>query len=237
MTRTALIAGGAAVTAPPELDIDPFDEEFLRAPEPFHQKLRDAGPVVRLERYGIWSMARFAEVQAALRDHQTFCSKAGVGLSDLARRTAIRGPGRSRTGSTSGGARPGTSASAREFTLASARRSPGWRANCCSPPWPGRCAAWSLPGRSSRISTTRSRAWPGCRSGLAPPDRADQHARPARAAERQQELRPALRHRGRVSRNSGQPCGTAAGSAGTPASLAAPRQPSCGTTSAAIRSR
>ena len=80
------------MTAPPELDIDPFDEEFLRAPEPFHQKLRDAGPVVRLERYGIWSMARLAEVQAALRDHQTFCSKAGVGLSDFTREKPWRPP-------------------------------------------------------------------------------------------------------------------------------------------------
>ena len=80
------------MTAPPELDIDPFDEEFLRAPEPFHQKLRDAGPVVRLERCGIWSMARFAEVQAALRDHQTFRSRAGVGLSDFTREKPWRPP-------------------------------------------------------------------------------------------------------------------------------------------------
>jgi cytochrome P450 len=80
------------VTAPPAVDIDPFDEEFLRAPEPFHEQLRDAGPVVYLDRYGIWSMARFAEVQAALRDHQTFCSKAGVGLSDFTREKPWRPP-------------------------------------------------------------------------------------------------------------------------------------------------
>jgi len=48
--------------------------------------------VVRLERYGIWSMARLAEVQAALRDHQTFCSKAGVGLSDFTREKPWRPP-------------------------------------------------------------------------------------------------------------------------------------------------
>ncbi len=80
------------MTAPPAVDIDPFDEEFLRAPEPFHEQLRDAGPVVYLDRYGIWSMARFAEVQAALRDHQTFCSKAGVGLSDFTREKPWRPP-------------------------------------------------------------------------------------------------------------------------------------------------
>ena len=68
------------MTEAPVLGIDPFDEEVLRAPDPVHQRLREAGPVVRLERYGIWSMARFAEVQAALRDHQAFCSGAGAGL-------------------------------------------------------------------------------------------------------------------------------------------------------------
>lgn len=80
------------MTAPPVLDVDPFDEEFLRAPDPVHQQLRDAGPVVYLERYGIWAMARFAEVQTALRDHETFCSKAGVGLSDFTREKPWRPP-------------------------------------------------------------------------------------------------------------------------------------------------
>jgi 4-methoxybenzoate monooxygenase (O-demethylating) len=80
------------VTEAPVLDIDPFDEEFLRAPDPVHRQLRDAGPVVYLERYGIWSMARFAEVQAALRDHQTFCSGAGAGLSDFTKEEPWRPP-------------------------------------------------------------------------------------------------------------------------------------------------
>jgi 4-methoxybenzoate monooxygenase (O-demethylating) len=80
------------VTEAPVLDIDPFDEEFLRAPEPAHQQLRDAGPVVYLARYGIWSMARFAEVQAALRDPRAFCSKAGVGLSDFTKEEPWRPP-------------------------------------------------------------------------------------------------------------------------------------------------
>ena len=71
--------------SPPELDLDPFSEEFLAAPDAYHQLLRDAGPVVWLSRYRIWAMARFAEVQAALRDHETYCSRAGVGLSDFTR--------------------------------------------------------------------------------------------------------------------------------------------------------
>lgn len=76
----------------PELDLDPFGEEFLAAPDPFHALLRDAGPVVYLSRYRIWGMARFAEVQAALRDHGTFCSRAGVGLSDFTREKPWRPP-------------------------------------------------------------------------------------------------------------------------------------------------
>jgi cytochrome P450 len=58
----------------PCIDLDPFADDFLRDPDPQHERLREAGPVVFLERYGVWAMARFAQVHAALRDHETFCS-------------------------------------------------------------------------------------------------------------------------------------------------------------------
>ena len=38
--------------------------------------------MVRLERYGVWAMARYAEVQATLNDAQTFISGAGAGIHD-----------------------------------------------------------------------------------------------------------------------------------------------------------
>ena len=63
--------------------IDPFDLEFLEDPHPFHAMLRDAAPVVRLEKYGVYAMARYAEVHAALVDWQSFQSAAGVGLSNF----------------------------------------------------------------------------------------------------------------------------------------------------------
>jgi len=63
--------------------LDPFSAEFLSDPWPRHRELRDAGPVVWLERYGIWAMARYDEVHAALLDWETFCSSAGVGLSNF----------------------------------------------------------------------------------------------------------------------------------------------------------
>jgi 4-methoxybenzoate monooxygenase (O-demethylating) len=67
----------------PILDIDPFSDAFLEEPYPFHERMREAGPVIWLERYEIFGLARFAEVDAALRDWQSFCSSAGVGLSDF----------------------------------------------------------------------------------------------------------------------------------------------------------
>ena len=78
--------GAPAVTA------DPFSDEFLADPFPGHAELREAGPVVWLERYQVWGMARHAEVQAALRDHETFCSSSGVGLSDFRKEKPWRPP-------------------------------------------------------------------------------------------------------------------------------------------------
>jgi 4-methoxybenzoate monooxygenase (O-demethylating) len=75
---TTQAPGGTAVSA-----LDPFSDEFLADPFRWHPELRDAGPVVWLERYGVWAMARYTEVHEALRDHATFCSSAGVGLSDF----------------------------------------------------------------------------------------------------------------------------------------------------------
>jgi 4-methoxybenzoate monooxygenase (O-demethylating) len=67
----------------PVSDIDPFSEEFFADPYPFHARLRDAGPVVWLEKYGIYAMARHAQVQPALNDWTTFISGAGAGIQDL----------------------------------------------------------------------------------------------------------------------------------------------------------
>jgi cytochrome P450 len=83
---------GTRSASPPVLDTDPFDEDVLASPDAFHAELRDSGPAVYLSRYGIWAMGRFTDVQAALRDHQTFCSAAGVGLSDFTKEKPWRPP-------------------------------------------------------------------------------------------------------------------------------------------------
>jgi cytochrome P450 len=76
----------------PVSSVDPFSHGFLHDPYPHHQALREAGPVVWLEQYGIWTMARHEQVRDALTDHQTYCSSAGVGLSDFRKETPWRPP-------------------------------------------------------------------------------------------------------------------------------------------------
>jgi cytochrome P450 len=72
--------------------IDPFSLGFLTNPYPHHEALREAGAVVWLEQYGIWTMARHEEVRDGLTDWQTYCSSAGVGLSDFRKEPPWRPP-------------------------------------------------------------------------------------------------------------------------------------------------
>ena len=76
----------------PVLDIDPFSDEFLNDPYPFHAAMRDAGPVVRLARYNIWALARYANVHPALADWEVWSSAAGVGIDDFRRNKPWRPP-------------------------------------------------------------------------------------------------------------------------------------------------
>ncbi|MDT0510103.1 cytochrome P450 [Novosphingobium sp. MMS21-SN21R] len=74
------------------LDFDPYDEAVLSDPFPHHERLREAGPVVWLERYQCYGLARFAEVRDALNDWETFVSSRGVGLADFATEQPWRPP-------------------------------------------------------------------------------------------------------------------------------------------------
>jgi 4-methoxybenzoate monooxygenase (O-demethylating) len=76
----------------PVCSVDPFSHAFLHDPYPQHEAMREAGPVVWLEQYGIWAMARHQEVRDALTDWQTYCSSAGVGLSDFRKEPPWRPP-------------------------------------------------------------------------------------------------------------------------------------------------
>ena len=75
----------AAATDIPHLDVDPFAMDFFADPFPTHELMRDTGPVVYLDKWNLYGVARYAEVHAVLNDPTTFCSSRGVGLSDFAK--------------------------------------------------------------------------------------------------------------------------------------------------------
>src|SRR6476469_3450700 len=75
-------AGGAAV---PHLSLDPFSIEYFDDLHPSQERLREAGPLVYLDKWKVYGVARYAEVHAVLNDPATFCSSRGVGLSDFAK--------------------------------------------------------------------------------------------------------------------------------------------------------
>ena len=67
----------------PTHDVDPFAHDVLRDPYPAYEAMRACGPVFALPRYGIWAMARYDEVDAALKDWATYISGEGVGLNGM----------------------------------------------------------------------------------------------------------------------------------------------------------
>jgi cytochrome P450 len=89
--RDQAVSMGTTIDRPVS-SIDPFSHAFLRDPYPQHETLREAGPVVWLEQYRIWTMARHQEVRDTLTDWQTYCSAAGVGLSDFRKEPPWRPP-------------------------------------------------------------------------------------------------------------------------------------------------
>jgi cytochrome P450 len=82
----------ATTSAAPHLSVDPFAIEFFADPFPTHELLREAGPVVYLDKWNVYGVARYAEVHAMLNDPATFCSSRGVGLSDFKKEKPWRPP-------------------------------------------------------------------------------------------------------------------------------------------------
>ncbi|HSW15936.1 MAG TPA: cytochrome P450 [Ramlibacter sp.] len=83
LTRSPHPTMSHTIEKTPALGADPFSSESLRDPFRFQRELRDAGSVVRLEKYGIYAVGRFEETKAILSDHLRFTTTAGVGLSDI----------------------------------------------------------------------------------------------------------------------------------------------------------
>ena len=88
-SSSAMAGSGAGV---PHLDIDPFSIEFFDDLHPAQERMREAGPLIYLDKWNIYGVARYAEVHAVLNDPATFCSSRGVGLSDFAKEKPWRPP-------------------------------------------------------------------------------------------------------------------------------------------------
>jgi cytochrome P450 len=62
--------------------LDPYADEALLKPWPLYTELREMGPVVWLEKYGMFALTRYDAVAKALRDWQAFPSSFGVMMND-----------------------------------------------------------------------------------------------------------------------------------------------------------
>lgn len=61
-------------------DLDPFSPEFRADPFTPYAELRELGPIVWLQRYGIWVVARYDRVREVLSDWKRFSNAGGGGL-------------------------------------------------------------------------------------------------------------------------------------------------------------
>jgi 4-methoxybenzoate monooxygenase (O-demethylating) len=82
------VAAAAVVSS----DFDPFSSETRRNPYATYERLRAAGPVIRLTKYDISAVPRFAEVKAVLEDHANFSSAGGAGLANYFKQKPWRPP-------------------------------------------------------------------------------------------------------------------------------------------------
>jgi cytochrome P450 len=64
----------------PVSDLDILDPAFAMNPHPHVARLRELGPVVFLQRAGVWAVSRYADVKALLEDHDRFINAGGSGL-------------------------------------------------------------------------------------------------------------------------------------------------------------
>jgi cytochrome P450 len=65
-------------TSTSQVEYDPLS--FYEDPYPIYRQLRDLAPVYHHEKWGLWVLSRYADVQAAARDWQTFTNARGVDI-------------------------------------------------------------------------------------------------------------------------------------------------------------
>jgi len=91
MTRSAQVS---QLPDAPVLDIDPYSIEVLRNPYPFHESLREAGPVVLIKPHGVYAVGRYAEAKIVLTDFARFTNVGGIGIQDIRKPGDFRIPSR-----------------------------------------------------------------------------------------------------------------------------------------------
>ena len=93
----------SSLTMSQDVYYDPYDVELCLDPYPAFRRLRDEAPLYYNERYDFYAVSRFADVEAALVDHETFSSARGVILEmiqaniDMPVGTLIHDEGRTHT--------------------------------------------------------------------------------------------------------------------------------------------
>ncbi|HKS18322.1 MAG TPA: cytochrome P450 [Bradyrhizobium sp.] len=73
-------------------DFDPFGPSTRRDPYPDYARLRAAGAVVRLDKYGVWAVPRYDDIKAVLADHVNFSNAGGAGLANYFKEKPWRPP-------------------------------------------------------------------------------------------------------------------------------------------------
>jgi cytochrome P450 len=66
-----------------DLYYDPFDIEIDKDPHPLWRRMRDEVPLYRNDKYGFWALSRFADVEGALKDWETYLSGKGSTLDSI----------------------------------------------------------------------------------------------------------------------------------------------------------
>ncbi|MBS1089716.1 cytochrome P450 [Gluconobacter wancherniae] len=73
-------------------DLDPFSESFRADPYAHYAQLRALGPIVWLEKYGIWVVQHHAQVKEVLTDFKRFSNAGGGGLTNYFKEKSWRKP-------------------------------------------------------------------------------------------------------------------------------------------------
>lgn len=67
----------------PVWDVDPYDIEILKNPEPYYKELLAKGPFVYIPKYAVLATGRHEVVREVFSDHTRFISSRGIGLQDF----------------------------------------------------------------------------------------------------------------------------------------------------------